>query len=165
MSIFRSEDMKLYMLQFEKNDARLVMGKLGELSSLHFIDVFEDNKNSIGRRPFSSVSQRCEEIKSSIKYIENCCNEYGISLPEPVNWSHYITASIYDTSQKGKSSMAYFEDIERTLKCTVAFLKNQISKMEEALQEYKQLIERHQVFKIASNIIKAYTNKYIINIY
>lgn len=150
MSFFRSEDMGLFKLQLKTSDAKEILEKFGDFSCLHFIDVFEGAEN----RSFSELVHRCNDIKVAIKYIEQCCNEHEIPLKNLENWADFVHNSEIDIAHKGKSTMTYFEETEKTLLNAIAFFRSECQKMIEAKEDLKQILEKICVFKAASKIIE-----------
>ena len=152
MTLFRSEEMNLFMLSIKANDAKEVIEKVGEHSCLHFLDVFEED-----RMPnYMNIVHRCEEMEAAIKFIEGCCREYEVNIEEPESWAQFLDNSKKDTFHKGKNSVTYFEDTEKILKSAVAFLKNQQLQMDEANEDYRLLLEKNCVLKAALKFIKTH---------
>jgi hypothetical protein len=153
MSIFRSEEMGLYMLSIEKNGAMEVMENLGRLSCLHFIDM-NGNEQSYSRT-YSSLVRRCDEALRRVAYIESLCEKHKSKLRPPRNVNDFLRDIDQLISNTGKDTMAYFEGVEQTLTRAEQFLVEQ-EKRAEMAQERSQGIAQHKyVLDKGSEIVLA----------
>ena len=153
MSIFRSEEMGLYMLSVEKNFALEVMENLGRLSCLQFIDM--NNKDQSYNRTYSGLVRRCDESLRKIQFIETLCEKHKrkLRMPNSVNeFLHDIELNIGNT---GKDTMAYFEDIEQILSRSEQFLMEQEKRAETAYERSQAITQHKYVLDKGSEIVLA----------
>lgn len=160
MSIFRSEDMGLYMLSLEKNFAPDVMDSLGRLSCLHFVDV--NNKEQVYNRAYSTMIRRCDEAARRMKYIEGLCERYKKPIKPVRSVESFLTGLQQVISAKGKDSMAYFEELEHVLSSAEEFLLKQLKEAESAFAQYTSIMQHRYVLNKASEIVLART-RYLPN--
>ncbi len=153
MSIFRSEDMGLYMLSLEKNFAWEVMDSLGRLSCLHFLDV--NNKEQVYNRPYSTMIRRCDEGARRIKYIETLCERYRKPIKPPQSVDTFLTNMQQVIASRGVDSMAYFEEIEQILEGAEKFLLEQQQRAEATFAQYTTIVQHRYVLNKASEIVLA----------
>jgi len=153
MSIFRSEDMGLFMLSLEKNSAWEVMDSLGRLSCLHYLDV--NNKEQIYSRAYSVMVRRCDEAYRRIRYIESLCEQYKKQVCPPPSVDIFLSNLQQTIASKGKDSMAYFEEVEQTLEKAEKFLSDQQKEAENMFTKYTSVVQHRYVLNKASEIVLA----------
>ena len=151
MSIFRSEEMGLYMLSIEKNFAMEVMENLGRLSCLHFIDM--NSNEQVYNRTYSNLVRRCDEALRKIVYIESVCERYKSQLRQPRNLNDFLRDIDQLISSKGKDTMAYFEGIEQTLTNTEQFLIEQEKRAETAFERSQAINQHKYVLNKGSEVV------------
>ena len=89
MGIFRSEDMFLYEITIPKDNAWDIMNELGNLNSLHFIDL---NRNEqVFTLAYAPLIKRCEVTEKRIEFIESECERNGVEMIPPKNVEDFLT--------------------------------------------------------------------------
>lgn len=151
MSIFRSEEMGLYTIDIGKDYAEEVMEELGKLSCLHFIDV--NDKEQIYRRAYTETIRRCDEASRRIKYVEGICNKYHQELKHPQSVEAFLDSVSKQIAKKGKHSMAYFDEIEATLKSGEEYLIEQEKEAEKWNANKVDLDQRRYVLNTVAEIV------------
>lgn len=68
MGIFRSEDMSLYEITIPKDNAWEIMNELGNLNSLHLMDL--NKEEQVFNLMYAPSIRRCEEVEKKIDFIE-----------------------------------------------------------------------------------------------
>ena len=157
MSLFRSQEMGLYLLSIEKNYTWEVIHMLGQHSVLHFIDANEGEKSY--NRSYTDLLRRCDEAQKRIRLLESLCVQHRVGpLREPADVNKFLSSLQNDIAAKGKNSMEYFEELEQFLIDTHNFLKTQKGQLEEAYEAYNGLVEKEIVYNTAWDMMwaKAY---------
>ena len=153
MSIFRSEEMGLFTLGVDKNAAWDVVESLGRLSCLHFIDV--NTKEQVYNRIYSAMTRRCDEGQRRVRYLEAVCEQYKKPLVPPKNVNSFLASIQEIIANKGKNSMAYFEEIESTIESAEKFLLVQQKEAERLFLEFTAFAQQKYVLNKASEIVLA----------
>ena len=151
MSLFRSQEMGLYVLNIEKDFAWDVMETIGRCSCLQFIDA---NKSvHIRDRTYQNMIQRCDHACNKIKFVEHMCEKYAIHLVPPQSVDNFLENLQRELIVKGLDAMAYFEGVEQQLADIEHFLTNQRKKAEETYDRCIQLAEQRYVLNKAAEVV------------
>ena len=92
MSLFRSEEIKLYKFKVAKDEEWRVMSKLGQLNNLHFVNL---NANTLPfHLSYTEVIKRAEASLMQVNEIEQLCGEYGIYMKPCENINEFLDQAL-----------------------------------------------------------------------
>lgn len=151
MSIYRSEDMGLFILSIEKNFAWTVMDTLGRLSCLQFIEG--NAKEQVYNKPYSTMLRRCDESVRRIRYIESLCEKYNKKVTHPSSVETFLANLQQSIASQGLDAMAYFEKQEQMLEKAEKFCLEQRKEAESSYARYLSIVQHRYVLNKASEIV------------
>ena len=122
MSLFRSEEMKLFEVVIPKDNAWDIMNELGRLDCLHFIDL--NHREQPHHLSYTLQVKRIEEAERRIEYLQEQCRLNGVISRSPKDVNHFITNMDKVIQIKRKAPQMIFEEIEADTKDKEKFLQD-----------------------------------------
>ena len=113
MGILRSEDMTLYEITIPKDNSWDIMNELGNLNSLHFLDL--NKEEQVFNLQYAPFIRRCEEIEKKIEFIEDECQRHKVPMKHPKSVDDFLNKLNIMRRNKKKASNLFFEEIENDI--------------------------------------------------
>eukprot|EP00347_Sterkiella_histriomuscorum_P018134 403346660 len=127
MGIFRSEDMQLYQLIMQKDDAWHTVNELGKLNCLHFIDL--NSEKLPHEQQFARTIKLIDETERRVEMIVAECKRHNIDMRGPETSSEFHNA--IEKLVEGKDELFLFDQIQTETKDREKFVQNQIQQIKE----------------------------------
>lgn len=151
MGLFRSEDMELYEITIPKDNAWEIMNKLGDIGSMHFINL--NKEEQVFNLTFAPFIKRCEETEKRISFIEQECKRHQVPMKKPSSAQDFLNVINTMQSRMKKAGNLFFELIEDEIKQKEMFVQEQTRKGKEIHDSFNLLFEYKTVLKKAANIL------------
>ena len=153
MSIFRSEEMKLYSIFISKDSLEEAINLIGEINCLHFLDL--NYHEQIFNRNFSRMILKCEEIEKRILFIEEEAKRFGLQIypPEEIKYFNQWVEDI--KIQKKTDNTALLDLIYEELVSSENFLAEQIKKFREVFDITTRLCEKKNALYKAAALLSS----------
>jgi V-type H+-transporting ATPase subunit a len=151
MGLFRSEDMSLYEISIQKDNAWDIMNVLGGLNALHFIEL--NSQEQLFNLTYVDSVRRCDDTLRRISFIKDECKRLGVNLVKPKDAKSFIEnlESIY--RNRKKSASLFFEEIEQQITKKEIFIAEQINILKKMHEDLNQMIQYKTVLSKAASII------------
>lgn len=137
-ALFRSEDMSLLRLYFERGAAHATVDELGKLGLVQFIDL--NSEQSAFQRSFSANVRLCEDMQRRIRYLfDQIAREEAVLTPD----LHSSPAYDYDAQAR----VLRLDDLDSLLSARESTLLQINANLETLDRQRSELIELRYVLE------------------
>eukprot|EP00357_Protocruzia_adherens_P016636 CAMPEP_0115012846 /NCGR_PEP_ID=MMETSP0216-20121206/25006_1 /TAXON_ID=223996 /ORGANISM="Protocruzia adherens, Strain Boccale" /LENGTH=704 /DNA_ID=CAMNT_0002382033 /DNA_START=210 /DNA_END=2324 /DNA_ORIENTATION=- len=139
MSMFRSQSIGLYKLIITRENAKEVIGELGKVGCLEFLDLNE--KTPDYRRGSSSYLKYCDENQRRLRFLEEVCHQFNHPLT-PANNPALLQQALENLlAERDIDSDTYLKQVDQDLERLEEVLTEQSDsfyKGQERIQKLKE---------------------------
>lgn len=144
-SLFRSEDMTLLRLYFERGVAHSTVDELGKLGLVQFIDL--NSEQSAFQRAFSANVRLCDDMQRRIRYLfDQIATEESLPTPD-------LHAPVYEYD--ARASTLRVDDLDGVLSTHEAHLLQINSNLDTLDRQRSELVELRHVLEKGSQFFRA----------
>lgn len=124
MTILRSETMQYFKIVFPYSGAYQVLGKLGQLGKLHFVD--RNPSLLTHQKPFSNQIKKCLDLEEQIDQIEKVMAQFKLSIT------------------RERDLEAFFQKLEKRMRNRGGNQESNLSELDNIIQENTTKIDQLQ---------------------
>ena len=151
MGFFRSEDMSLYEITVPKDNCWDIMNELGNLNSMHIIDLNKDEQ--VFNLQYTPFIKRWEETEKKIEFIELECKRHKVPTKPPTSVDDFLSKLNTMRSMKKKSNNLFFEEIEKDIDAKEKFVQEQTRKEKDIFDWLVMFYEYLKVLRLAKSML------------
>eukprot|EP00828_Plagiopyla_frontata_P006505 TRINITY_DN12852_c0_g1_i1.p1 TRINITY_DN12852_c0_g1~~TRINITY_DN12852_c0_g1_i1.p1 ORF type:complete len:252 (+),score=30.75 TRINITY_DN12852_c0_g1_i1:149-904(+) len=122
-----------------------ILNELGEISSLHFIDMQQGTANI--SRPYTNCIKRCEDCLQKLQYLISVMNKFNKTIIKCTDAEQFLSNLKVIMNQREKAEHTYFQEIEQLINQKTVLIDDQMKYYLELNLEKNLLIEYRAVLK------------------
>lgn len=151
MGFFRSDTMQLFKIVLPEVNSYQIIGSLGRLGKLHFID--QNNEKQSTLKPFSKLLKRCMDLEMLLLRIEDTMKNYQIEIKKCANLDAFFQSLDSEMISRPDAMENYILEISAKVRESQQKIEKLVQSEEEIRDQLQNLKTRLEMLKVVKKIL------------